>query len=75
MCSFRSGIPVRLARQEESTQAQDYVSTLTLEGRGRAARTVDLAVGTNQSVVVPEALTEKSAVTTLVAGTLIHRLV
>lgn len=74
MCSFRSGIPVRLARQE-STQEQDYASTSTLEGRRRAARAVDLAVGTNHSVVVPEALVEKTAVTTSVAGTLIHRLV
>ena len=52
------------------------MSTSRSEGRGRAARAVDLAVGTNHSVVVPEGLTGESVVvTTLVAGTLIHRLV
>ena len=63
---------MRSARQE-STQEQDYAWTSTLEGRGHAAWAVDLAVGANHSVVVPEALVERSAVTTLVAGTVIHR--
>jgi len=45
------------------------------EGRGRAARAVDHAVGTNHSVVVPALAGGPVVVTTLVAGTLIHRLV
>lgn len=57
-------------------QEQDHASTPRLEGRERVAGAVDLAVGTNHSVVVLVALAAKSAVvTTLVAGTLIHRLV
>jgi biotin-(acetyl-CoA carboxylase) ligase len=60
-------------------QEQVRASTTRPEGRGRAGQVVDREVGTNHSVavlVVPEAWAAKLVVvTTLVAGTLIHRLV